>query len=240
MRDLIYTICIYYRVRIVLRAGSLFVTKRSSFPRFKMIVMNRSSKDNLEIPLASTFQMQVREPYLIFRLEKRDESSPPSEQKIRGIWFHNSKEREDIVDILNRVIKSLTMTAGVETSNLCESVPLAASNLPVSSRDHAAASLMAALKIGEGSGSEPCPPASVQTQQIQQNQPNQTQTPSSVASNADNIRDSSIQNMILDKKSLQLSLMSLLQDDRFLDLIHAQYLKIVKARSSGGNNTPKK
>jgi hypothetical protein len=33
----------------------------------------------------------------------------------------------------------------------------------------------------------------------------------------------------LDKKSLQLALLSLIQEDRFLDLLHAQYLKVVRA-----------
>lgn len=36
----------------------------------------------------------------------------------------------------------------------------------------------------------------------------------------------------LDKKSLQLALLSLIQDDRFLDLIHAQYLKVAHARAN--------
>jgi mRNA-decapping enzyme 1B len=35
----------------------------------------------------------------------------------------------------------------------------------------------------------------------------------------------------LDKKSLQLALLSLIQDDRFLDLLHSQYLRVVHARS---------
>mmetsp|Transcript_5142 Transcript_5142/g.3612 ORF Transcript_5142/g.3612 Transcript_5142/m.3612 type:complete len:92 (+) Transcript_5142:30-305(+) len=39
-----------------------------------------------------------------------------------------------------------------------------------------------------------------------------------------------LQSVELDKKSLQLSLMSLLQEDKFIDLIHAQYLKVVRAR----------
>mmetsp|Transcript_15978 Transcript_15978/g.24866 ORF Transcript_15978/g.24866 Transcript_15978/m.24866 type:complete len:142 (+) Transcript_15978:93-518(+) len=35
----------------------------------------------------------------------------------------------------------------------------------------------------------------------------------------------------LDKKSLQLALLSLIQDERFLDLIHAQYLKVASSRA---------
>jgi mRNA-decapping enzyme 1B len=41
----------------------------------------------------------------------------------------------------------------------------------------------------------------------------------------------------LDKKSLQLALLSLIQDDRFLDLIHAQYLKVAHARANRSNQS---
>lgn len=40
---------------------------------------------------------------------------------------------------------------------------------------------------------------------------------------------------VLDKKSLQLALLSLIQDDRFLDLLHAQYLKVARARATRNN-----
>ena len=40
---------------------------------------------------------------------------------------------------------------------------------------------------------------------------------------------------VLDKKNLQLALMSLIQDERFLDLIHAQYVKVSNARSKKGD-----
>jgi len=38
------------------------------------------------------------------------------------------------------------------------------------------------------------------------------------------------QGVALDKKSLQLALLSLIQDDRFLDLLHSKYLQVVRAR----------
>ena len=38
----------------------------------------------------------------------------------------------------------------------------------------------------------------------------------------------------LDKRSLQLALLSLIQDDRFLELLHSQYLRVMKARAKKG------
>ena len=54
------------------------------------------------------------------------------------------------------------------------------------------------------------------------------------------VSPSSGQPPMLDKKSLQLALLSLIQDDRFLDLLHAQYLKVAHARANrpGGRPPP--
>lgn len=81
----------------------------------------------------------------------------------------------------------------------------------VADRNAATASLFAALNI------------SSQQEPSELGRPPTTQTPSPSHSN---------QQPILDKKSLQLALLSLIQDERFLDLIHAQYLKVHNARAS--------
>lgn len=208
--------------------GSLFVAKRSSFPHFKIIVMNRNSKENLEVPLAATFQMQVREPYLMFRMEKGN--SKESSQEIRGIWFHDGKERQTIVDILNRVVKQLSAApanvTAVEEKKPKQNVQTKPQGI---NKEEATASLMAALKIG-GSGAA----AAAGSVASQKAKPKPSPSPSAPKPQ----ETSSLQNMVLDKKSLQLSLMSLLHEDKFLDLIHAQYLKVAKARENGG--TPRK
>jgi len=190
--------------------GSLFVAKRSDCPRFKLIVMNRNAKENLEIPLAAKFQMQVREPYLIFRLENGDEDSA-EKMPIRGIWFHDGKEREVICNVLEKVMKVLAHATELEEKNEPQQ--------DVSVGDEAA-SLISGLKIGEANelGSTLSP----KTPDRGDNSTNLGKETPSVGKQ---------DNLILDKKSLQLSLMSLLQEDRFLDLIHAQYLKVAHARA---------
>ena len=195
------------------------MVKCSSFPRFKIIVMNRNSKDNLEVPVTSKFQMQVREPYLIFRLESGEESG---RHKIRGIWFHDGKERETIVEMLNRVVKSSSAADETMTKHTCTH-PQHSTNEKATAtinKEKAAASLMAALKIGDRGGSSSTEHENCSRQQNTES-------------------ESSVQNMVLDKKSLQLSLMSLLQEDKFLDLIHAQYLKVAKARAAAGRTAKK-
>ncbi len=166
--------------------------------------MNRSSKDNLVVAITPKFQKQVREPYFIFT--NRDDA----EQKIRGIWFHNSDEREAVSNTLDRIVKSMTTSArsSIETA----SNKLAhRSNITTSK---ATASLLSALKIDKKDDQS-------------------TQKENAITNNikrSDEDEKKLIQNVEMDKKALQLTLMSLIQDDRFIDLIHAQYLKIVRSR----------
>eukprot|EP00957_Ditylum_brightwellii_P038124 2883284-Ditylum_brightwellii.AAC.1 len=174
--------------------------------------------------------MQVREPYLIFREEKGGVNP------IRGIWFHNGEERSAIAALLDRVAKSLAhMAAGLEKQH----VPSSAEDPPRSSssqRKHAqhpnhppsssvvdegaaAAALLSPLTL--------CSEATSTASQSTASTTTHTRQNSSSLSSTSHLDH----NLVLDKKSLQLSLMSLIQDERFLDLIHAQYLKVAHARA---------
>lgn len=68
--------------------GSLFVTQRGDAPRFKLFVLNRNSTRNLEVGVTPDFQMQLREPYLIFR-DGDGDGDPANAATIRGLWFHD-------------------------------------------------------------------------------------------------------------------------------------------------------
>jgi len=204
--------------------GSLFVAKRSDAPRFKLIVMNRNAKENLEIPLAAKFQMQVREPYLIFRLdngEGQQHSKEKEKTPIRGIWFHDGKEREVICNVLQKVMKVLAHAT--ELDKQPELDPYLDQNENGIVKQNANL-LISGLNIGEPT----------QLDNTATTKPSDTEHVSANIGNNDNtssLDNHNHDNLILDKKTLQLSLMSLLQEDKFLDLIHAQYLKVVHARA---------
>lgn len=221
--------------------GSLFVAKRSEAPRFKLVVLNRNSRDNFEVAVTGNFQMQVRDPYLIFREEKAG-----SQAKILGIWFHDGKEREAVSALLKRIVESLSRIEEMEERHaengrqlLGESAqpPDTVTGSEPAQQDQsapvdeaaAASALLSPLTISQQGGgggggtaaSHTPPPGPVSAPSTGQSVPPQ--------------------NLVLDKKSLQLSLLSLIQDERFLDLIHAQYLKVVHTRANrdahqkGGN-----
>ena len=152
--------------------------------------MNRNSKGNLEVPLAATFQMQVREPYLMFRMEKGN--SKESSQEIRGIWFHDGKERQTIVDILNRVVKQLSAAPSNVTALEDKKPKQAVQTKPQGiNKEEATASLMAALKIG-GSGSG----ATAAAGSVASPKPKPKPSPSPSAPKPQEA--SSLQNMVLD------------------------------------------
>lgn len=180
--------------------GSMFVVKRSSDPRFNIVVMNRTSKDNFVFPMSAKFQKQVREPYFIFA--NRDDT----DQQIRGAWFHDDGEREAIGKTLDRIVNAMSSNPEPET-NADEKVKKRISN------SQATATLLSALKIEKN-----------HEQDDKKDSSNNTRAPNTQE------EMKMLQNIELNKKELQLSLLSLINDERFIDLIHAQYLKIVRSR----------
>jgi mRNA-decapping enzyme 1B len=205
--------------------GSLSLAVRgaeasASSSRHVLVILNRNSPENYPMDFTSDFQLQKSDPFLIFKnYEQRNHSGGGGDgdgrgpATIRGIWFPNDNERDSMNELLVGVLKSLKEGPPP---------PPAPSPAPMVDRNAATASLFAALNIGIDGGNS----SSSRPQQQQQQHPVQTtttQTPSPSHSH---------QQPILDKKSLQLALLSLIQDERFLDLLHAQYLKVHNARAS--------
>jgi mRNA-decapping enzyme 1B len=178
--------------------GSLFLVKRRDMPRFRLLVLNRNSNDNYQVDITPSFQVQEKEPYLMFR--KPDGS-------IQGIWFHNGSERQQVATLLQKVVQSLAVDP-----------------------DAAAAALLSPLTIIHHNGNS-------RTQQQQQppTPPPPVHRPSPTPPQGQHSAlggGGVAESPVLDKKSLQLALLSLLHDERFLDLIHAQYLKVAHARAN--------
>eukprot|EP00536_Pseudo-nitzschia_multiseries_P014992 jgi/Psemu1/216506/e_gw1.799.16.1 len=218
--------------------GSLSLAKHEQKHKHVLVILNRNSPENYPMEFTSDFQMQKSDPFLIF---KNYETKTPGgqgqqEQKgpatIRGIWFPNDNERATMNDLLVSVLKSLR-EAEAKAPPPTPPAPVAQRAASID-RNAATASLFAALNIGSSSSSDPPP-----NQQLQQ-QPRASSSSSSSASLATAATTTNTtpspshgnQQPTLDKKSLQLALLSLIQDERFLDLLHAQYLKVHNARAS--------
>lgn len=210
--------------------------------RYKLIILNRMSTENTEIPMNSNFQMQLREPYLIFRLQNRQSSTPLTDNPvIRGIWFHSAEERTQVHALLEKLVKNKEHVAnlgqkdsggikavsdvidvkeqGTMADKEAEFAPRKSETWSesqgISSKtaEEARAALLSALSISD---SVPKTFAiSTQNQDVKE----------SASASAEPSE------LVLDRKTLQLTLLSLIQDDRFIDLIHAQYLRVARTRA---------
>lgn len=128
--------------------------------------------------------------------------------RILGIWFHSAEERIAMNDALNASIDRLKQGLMPPTPTVARQTP-------------------------------PTPPkkfTSIPPQQQQHATPPSNATIDAAASlltplAAASLEDRASPGVALDKKSLQLALLSLIQDDRFLDLLHSQYLRVVHART---------
>lgn len=206
--------------------GSLFLVKRNDVPRFQLQILNRNSTDNWTLPVFVKMQLQNQDPYLIVRFQ-----NPDGETVIQGIWFHNGQERNAIAAMLMKAMKALELTPdidpGTAASVLLSPLNLGGHTIPIS---RAPASPYAAVVTSTSVASsvqqeETAAPISETKSNLSATQEQPPYTPVQTTT-------SNQQHFVLDKKSLQLSLLSLIQDDRFLDLIHAQYLKVAHARAN--------
>lgn len=204
--------------------GSMFLAVRAS--GYLLVILNRNSRDNYPMELTPNFQLQHSDPYLIFRQQQNNDTI------IRGIWFPNPSERIAMNDKLQEALEEIKHpkpTTSVDVPTHTATTIAAASGSAATSTarttssssssstnnnnnnkmDQSAllAALLSPVSLGNPSTS----------QSIRQESPSQQQAQ---------------QQPTLDKKSLQLALLSLIQDDRFLDLIHAQYLKVAHARAN--------
>ena len=229
--------------------------KRSDVPRFKLIVSNRNSTENLEVGITSTFQMQLREPYLIFRDSASSNNSSggaatAADEAIRGLWFHDGKEREQVHSYLENVVKSLqkidemekehgpppslmtnTTDHGSDDSTNSNAASSAGEKKkgPVEVNTNAAgAALLSTLNLNDNK--QPTTTAAKSRKQTPQPLQPTTQSSNTTPSST-SPPPPAVPANTLDKKSLQLALLSLIQDERFLDLIHAQYLKVASSRA---------
>ncbi|KAK7234003.1 mRNA-decapping enzyme [Aureococcus anophagefferens] len=76
--------------------GPLFIAKRRSQPRYRLVVLNRLSMSNLVEDVDAGFEIEVVDRYLIFR--RADDQA-----RIRGLWFHSLEEHAAIGALLEKV-----------------------------------------------------------------------------------------------------------------------------------------
>ncbi|XP_053609481.1 mRNA-decapping enzyme 1B [Plodia interpunctella] len=76
--------------------GALFVYSRNGEPYHSLVIMNRLSTNNLIEPVSKGIELQLKEPFLLYRNAKCH---------IYGIWFYDKKECVRVATKLNSLVK---------------------------------------------------------------------------------------------------------------------------------------
>ncbi|CAB9524280.1 DCP1 decapping enzyme homolog b (Saccharomyces cerevisiae) [Seminavis robusta] len=232
--------------------GSLFLVasqqQQQQQPSYSLAILNRHSTENFKVAITERFQLQHKEPYLIFK------QSP----KVLGIWFHNGNERVVMASLLNQVIQNLQQRAMAAPPMTPPRPPPPQQQPPPPQQQQQPAAAPPGMAVTAGRPAAVSPMATTTTaprSHASVDSPSQLIEPlmnslfvappapansDSAAAGSDTSGSTtptrSIPGVALDKKSLQLALLSLIQDERFIDLLHAQYLKVAHARASRNNN----
>jgi mRNA-decapping enzyme 1B len=226
--------------------GSLFLVSRQPQDihdpiQYQLQILNRLSTDHWTMPIVDpTMQLQQQDPYLILRFRHGEKTV------IQGIWFPNGQERAVMANALTRLLPTLSSVPSNSIPSVATTSTTTArrTSAPTTTATEAAAvtALLSPLTLGGHVIPVSMAPSSGNAKSNSQNTPTLSPQgnlpqPSSLSSSASQAASNPLDNphLVLDKRSLQLTLLSLLHDDRFLDLIHVQYLKVAHARANRSN-----
>ncbi|CAK1579922.1 unnamed protein product [Parnassius mnemosyne] len=76
--------------------GALFVYSRNGEPYHSLVIMNRLNTNNLIEPVSKGIELQLKEPFLLYRNAKC---------RIYGIWFYDKDECVRVATKLNSIVK---------------------------------------------------------------------------------------------------------------------------------------
>jgi mRNA-decapping enzyme 1B len=219
------------------KEGTLFLAS----PPATLIILNRTSTENFILNITGAIQIQHEQGFVILRVES----------VIYGLWFPSADERSRMFDMVAETIMALRnqrprAVSAPRASNMAPP-PLP----PTPSSLAEVGKLKAALGIGgapptNNSANTPVQPmgatmattiTAIPAEQFTPVAAPSSVLPGALAAAAAAAATGPGITEPLDKRSLQLALLSLVQDERFLDLIHTQYLRVVQRRQdkNGGN-----
>lgn len=102
--------------------GALFVYSRNGEPFHSLVIMNRLNTNNLVEPISKGIELQLKEPFLLYRNAK---------SRIYGIWFYDKDECVKVAGKLNSLVKDCVKQNGAETMAHNSTYGSAPSSAPV-------------------------------------------------------------------------------------------------------------
>lgn len=104
--------------------GSLFLLKRQTQPRFKIVILNKKSQDNFVEDVLGDFKFELAAPYVLYR-SKLDE--------VIGIWFYDQNECATVAGLLQRITAAYAgQPSSSEPASLLVNPAIPQSSVPTS------------------------------------------------------------------------------------------------------------
>ena len=82
--------------------GTLFVVKRSAFPKFRVMVLNRVGLDNMELDINPGFTFELSVPYIMYK---------EGDDGVKGLWFYDQEEAALVAALLRKIADTLDAAA---------------------------------------------------------------------------------------------------------------------------------
>ena len=145
--------------------GALFVTRAACAPFYNVVVLNKNGPDDFKLDIKCIMNIKLQPPYLMLR---HATAGAPS---VVGLWFHNESERQDILEIIGRSMKSASGCAAAPATSA--PFPSSSSSSSTSSSSSSASTTTTTSAAASGAAptpldalkkllaSAPAPPASV-------------------------------------------------------------------------------
>lgn len=84
--------------------GTLFVVRRTDFPKFRVVVLNRVGLDNHMLDINPGFTFELSPPYLMYQEEGEGGG-------VKGVWFYDEQEANAIAGLLTKIADTLNAAA---------------------------------------------------------------------------------------------------------------------------------
>ncbi|XP_011639425.1 mRNA-decapping enzyme 1B [Pogonomyrmex barbatus] len=100
--------------------GALFLYSRNGEPYNSILIMNRLNTNNLVEPVAPGLDLQLQEPFLLYR---------NSRCNIYGVWFYEKEECVRIANMLNKLLKECEESRKINNKPLLKAKKTSGSNV---------------------------------------------------------------------------------------------------------------
>eukprot|EP01084_Bolivina_argentea_P224383 379446_1 len=182
--------------------GTLFFVRRSNSPEYQLIVLNRLNASNMIQPITGSMKFKLIELYLMYTSPDPCYMGEETSTDAHGIWFHSEDERLIIFREMQRLVKAAAQRGKGDDQY--------SATLQQSQAKEKAA------PVSAGGGTQ-----DIKT--TQRRHSGQQQQYNQYAATAEMPQPQHDEGMLLGVDQLKDTLKALIDNDRFIAMLHSQY-----------------